>query len=178
MPRKIWIGVSSSPNIPSIKYNENEGFPGGSTVNNLPANAGGTGLILELGRCPEGNGNPLQDSCLGNPMDRGAWWATVHEVPRVRQTGATITILSKISFSAYLLLMPSSVWVSWTDQPRITLGCILGSTLFLLCHTFPISSLSADGFFSCYPNDLVCSQLSGSAVIPPFFSVFLISPFS
>ena len=124
------------------------------------------------------NGNSLQDSCLGNPMDRGAWWATVHEVPGVRQAGATITILSKISFSAYLLLMPSSAWVSWTDQPRIILGCILGPTLFLLCHTFPISSLSADGFFSCYPDDLVCSQLSGSAVIPPFFSCFFsLAPF-
>ena len=84
----------------------------------------------------EENGNSLQDSCLGNPMDRRAWWATVHEVPTVRQTGATITILSKISFSAYLLLMPSSAWVSWTDQPRIILVCILGLTLFLLCHTF------------------------------------------
>ena len=39
------------------------------------------GLVPGLGRCPGGgNGNPLQCSCLGNPMDRGAWWATVHEV--------------------------------------------------------------------------------------------------
>ena len=38
---------------------------------------------LGLGRSPrEGNGNPLQYSCLGNPMDRGAWWATVHEVTK------------------------------------------------------------------------------------------------
>ena len=40
-----------------------------------------TGLIPGLGRSPgEGNGNPLQDSCLGNHMDRGAWWATVQKV--------------------------------------------------------------------------------------------------
>ena len=52
------------------------GFPGGSVVKNPPASVGGTGLILGLGRCPqEGNGNPLQYSCLGNPMDRGAWQA-------------------------------------------------------------------------------------------------------
>ena len=39
------------------------------------------GLILGLGRSPgEGNGNPLQYSCLGNPLDKGAWWATVHGV--------------------------------------------------------------------------------------------------
>ena len=47
-------------------------------VKNLPANAGNTGLIPGLGRSPgEVNDNPLQYSCLGNPMDRGAWWATV-----------------------------------------------------------------------------------------------------
>ena len=47
-------------------------------VKNLPANAGNTGPIPGSGRSPgEGNGNPLQYSCLGNPMDRGAWQATV-----------------------------------------------------------------------------------------------------
>ena len=57
------------------------GFPGGSVVKNSPTNAGDTGSISGLGRFPgEGNGNPLQDSCLGNPMDRGAWQATVHGV--------------------------------------------------------------------------------------------------
>ena len=41
------------------------------------------GLILGSGRSPgEGHGNPLQYSCLGNPMDRGAWWATVHRVAK------------------------------------------------------------------------------------------------
>ena len=53
-------------------------FPGSSMVKNLPANAGDEGLIPGLGRSlGEGNGNPLQYSCLGNPVDRGAWWATV-----------------------------------------------------------------------------------------------------
>ena len=48
-----------------------EGFPGGSVVKNLPANAGDTGLISGLGRSPgEGNVNPLEYSFLGNPMDR------------------------------------------------------------------------------------------------------------
>ena len=54
------------------------GFPGGLVVKNSPANAGDMGLIPGLGRSPgEGNGNPLQYSCLGNLMDRGAWRATV-----------------------------------------------------------------------------------------------------
>ena len=46
-------------------------------------NAGDLGLISRLGRSPgEGNGNPLQYSCLENPMDRGAWWAIVHGVEK------------------------------------------------------------------------------------------------
>ena len=63
----------------------NEGFPGGSVVKNPQTNAGDTGLIPGSGRSPEeANGNPLQYSCLGNPMDRGAWWATVHGVAKFR----------------------------------------------------------------------------------------------
>ena len=53
-------------------------------IKNLPANAGDirdAGLIPESGRSPGGrHGNPLQYSCLGNLMDRGTWWATVHRV--------------------------------------------------------------------------------------------------
>ena len=57
------------------------GFPGGSVVKNPPANIGDEGWILGLGRSPgEGNGNLFQYSCLGNPMDKGAWWATDHGV--------------------------------------------------------------------------------------------------
>ena len=59
------------------------GSPGSSEVKNPSANAGDTGSIPGSGRyLGEGNGNPLQYSCLGNPMDRGAWWATVHEVTK------------------------------------------------------------------------------------------------
>ena len=50
-------------------------------------NAGNAGLIPGSGRSPgEGNGNPLQYSCLENPMDRGAWWATVHRVAKESDT--------------------------------------------------------------------------------------------
>ena len=59
------------------------GFPGGSVVKNLPANAGDEGSIPRLRRSPgEGNGNPFQYSSLGTPMDKGAWWATVHGVTK------------------------------------------------------------------------------------------------
>ena len=62
------------------------GFPGGSEVNNLPANAD-VGLNPGVERSPgEGNGSPLQYSCLRNPMDRGAWWTTVHGVTELDRT--------------------------------------------------------------------------------------------
>ena len=56
-----------------------KGFPGGSDGKESACNAEDLGSIPGLGRSSgEGNGNPLQYSCLGNPMDRGAWWVTVH----------------------------------------------------------------------------------------------------
>ena len=59
------------------------GFPGGSVVKNLPTNAGESVSVPGLGRSPgKGNSNPLQYPCLENPMDRGAWQATVHRVTK------------------------------------------------------------------------------------------------
>ena len=72
------------------------GFQGGSVVHNPPANAGDLGFICGPGRSSRGgNGHGLQYSCLENPMDRGAWWATVHggsqRVPGVMTEHAHIT---------------------------------------------------------------------------------------
>ena len=59
------------------------GFPGGSDGRESACNAGDPGSIPGSGIFPgERNGNPLQYSCLGNPMDRGAWQATVHAVTK------------------------------------------------------------------------------------------------
>ena len=70
------------------------GLPSGSGIKNLPANAGAVGDLGSIpgwGRAPGGgNDNPLQYCCLGNPMDRGVWWATVHGVARVRHNWARI----------------------------------------------------------------------------------------
>ena len=56
---------------------------GGSEGKASAYNAGDPGSIPGSGRAPgEGNGNPLQYSCLGNPIDKGAWWATVHGVKK------------------------------------------------------------------------------------------------
>ena len=87
-------------------------------LRNLLANAGNTGLIPGSGRAPgEGNGNPLQYSCLGNLMDRGAWWAMVHDNARVRHDLAvnnnkgnnTAEIKESLTVSvSYLVSMNSS----------------------------------------------------------------------
>ena len=64
------------------------GFPGGLLVKNPPGNAGDLGSIPRLGRSPRGgHGNLLQYSCLENPMDRGAWQATVHGI--TKESGTT-----------------------------------------------------------------------------------------
>ena len=63
------------------------GLPDGSVVKNLPVNAGDVSLILGSGRFPrEGNGNLLPYSCLGNPVDKGAWQATFHGVTEESDT--------------------------------------------------------------------------------------------
>ena len=65
-------------------------------VKNLPANAGDPGSIPGLGRSlGEGHGNPFQYSCLGNPMDREAWWATVHGLAKsqVRLSNSTTNVV-------------------------------------------------------------------------------------
>ena len=66
--------------IPIIRYH---GLPCGSDGRESACSAGDLGSILRSGISPgEGNGNPLQYTCLENPMDRGAWWATVHGVAK------------------------------------------------------------------------------------------------
>ena len=59
------------------------GFPGGSDGKESDLNVGNPGLIPGLGKSPgEGNSNPVQYSCLGNPIDRGAWWSSAHGVAK------------------------------------------------------------------------------------------------
>ena len=74
------------------------GFPGDSVVKNPLSTAGDTDLITGLGSSPgKGNDNPLHCSCLGSPMDRGAWRATVHRVAKSRTglSDQTTTIRSQ-----------------------------------------------------------------------------------
>ena len=67
------------PQITDEKTEQREDVSLHKAVKNLPANAGDAGSIPGSGRSPGvENGNPFQYSCLGNPMDRRAWWATAH----------------------------------------------------------------------------------------------------
>ena len=85
-----WLGpITESMDVSLSKlWKVVRGFPSGSVVKNLPADAGDSrdaGSIPESGRSPGGgNGNPLQYSCLENTIDRGAWWAAVHGVTKTQ----------------------------------------------------------------------------------------------
>ena len=71
-------------------------FPGGSDSKASPYNAGGPDSVPGSGRSPgEGNGNPLQYSCLENPMDGEAWWATFHGVAKSQTLPSDFTFTFK-----------------------------------------------------------------------------------
>ena len=105
------------------------GFPGGSEGKASACKVGDLGSIPGLGRSPgEGNGNPLQYSCLENPLDRGAWRATVQRVPK-RHTHFhhstelpslvcrpdPITIKQTGTFPPCLISASSQHWVLWAQ---------------------------------------------------------------
>ena len=120
-------------------------------VKNLPADAGDVRLIPGSGRSPgEGNGNPLQCACLGNPRDRGAWRATVRGVAKesdmtkyLLNTLPALGLLGEGYTFAILLILPSCL-------PR---GC---TTLHVLSSLFPSAS-PAD----CYKTLKFFSKLAG-----------------
>ena len=79
-----------------VSHKKEQGFPGGLDGKVSACSAGDPGLIPGLGRSPgEGNGNPLQYSCLENSMDRGAWQATVHGVA---QSGTRLSDFTSIQY--------------------------------------------------------------------------------
>ena len=97
------------------------GFPACSEVKASAYNVGDLGSIPGLRRSPgEGNGNPLQYSCLENPMDGGAWWATVHGVAKsqTRLRDFTFTFISMLEKA----MAPHSSTLAW-KIPWSLVGC-------------------------------------------------------
>ena len=97
------------------------GFPSGSEGKESACNARDLGSISGLGRSPgEENGNPLQHSCLENPMDRGAWWATVHGVAQSRTRLSYFTF-----FLSFFLLVFHVYYIFFIHSPvdRHFSGC-------------------------------------------------------
>ena len=98
-------------------------FPGGSDGKESTCNVTDLGSVPGLGRSPgEGNGNPLQYSCLENPMDRGAWWATVHRVTwswTWLSNYTTTTDVSKICMFSEKVYKHRIQWNPKTSSPGI-----------------------------------------------------------
>ena len=102
-------------------------FPNSSVGQETFCNAGDSGLIPGLGRSPEeGNGNPLQYSCLENPMDGGAWWVTVHGSQRVRHDWVTSLSLLLMDRCCGIKSVPSrpgaisqSIYIAFTAPSHV-----------------------------------------------------------
>ena len=99
----------------------------------LPASAGDVGSIPGSGRSPgEGNGNPFQYSCLGNPIDRGAWWATVHGVTKSWtwfSHRATTTVKERSFSTCHLKICP--IWVDSESSPAFLEHLVSWNTDYL-----------------------------------------------
>ena len=110
-------------------------FPGGSDGKVSACNAGDPGLIPGLGRSPgEGNGNPLQYSCLENPTDGGAWKATVHGVAKswTRLSDFTFTLNGLVVFHTFFNLSLNLAIRSSLPEPQSTPDLVFADYIELL----------------------------------------------
>ena len=117
-------------------------------------NVADPGLIPGSGRSPgEGNGNPLQYSCLENPMDGGAWWAAVHGVAKCQTRLSDFTLKNKNPFSSYgppgIIPFPSSFTAPLPEKCVVYSQCPLPYLL--------ISAQPAPGRPSSSPCHWICS---------------------
>ena len=108
-------------------------FPGGSASKESACKAGDLGSVPGLGRSPgEGIGYyPLQYSCLGNPMDRGAWWATVHEVIRVGHNTHTHTHTIQVCRNQKISVWRPSKVIIQIRQLRAKSSSWINSNVFI-----------------------------------------------
>ena len=139
----FWSLIGSGPRqgtpcrlVRNVASQALRGFPGGgSVVKNLPANWGDPGSIPGLGRSSgKGNGNPLQYYCLENPMDRGAWRATVHEVAK-SQTRLSDSTTGPQTCCKRIRILTSSLVIcvfveAWEALVQHRNGCIVCAISF------------------------------------------------
>ena len=129
---KSWTRVSDWP---ELNWRDSEGFPSGSEGKASACNAGDPASIPGLGRSPgEGNGNPLQYSCLENPMDRGAWRATVHRATKswARLSDFTFFHLSRDSTYTWIGI-PGLLDYEWVLLYSY-FQCIVNALIFFRLH--------------------------------------------
>ena len=149
----------------SVNNPKHWGFPGGSVVKNMPANAGDpreTGAIPELG---VGNGNPLQYSCLENSMDRRVWWVTVHRVTQ----GWTRQGLSKHESSWHMVSVNLTVA---SHGRKCFIGCANPGPLNVSGKEAEESPLLSQSLFI-----LCCFRLFGSSATKFRFSNWYLNSF-
>ena len=109
-------------------------FPSGSEVKASACNAGDLGLIPGSGRSPgEGNGNPLQYSCLENTMDGGAWWAAVYGVAQSR---TQLKWLNSNSSNRLIIAFLPKEQVSFNFMAAVTTCSDFGAPPNKVCHCF------------------------------------------
>ena len=114
-------------------------FPGSSDGKESPFNAGDLGSTPGLGRSPgEGNGNPLQYSCLENPMDRGAWRATVHRITEWHNW-VTLTSFSYLYRSFLVWCNPVCLFCFWCQIQKFIAKADLEELILFFCRSFMVS---------------------------------------
>ena len=127
----VWptLGLSFLRTFQVGNGNRVKGFPGGSTVEDPPANAGDKGLIPKLGWSPgEGNGNLLQYSCPENPMDRGACRSTVQGIPK-SYTWLSNSTTATVGIQWYIIILIFNLLMKWHWTSFI---CLFVSSTYIL----------------------------------------------
>ena len=140
---QLWFPQGISPVVGLLGHMIILGFPGGSECKESPCNAGDLGLISELGRSPrEGNDYSLQYSCLENPMDGKAWWATVHGSQTAGYNWATSLSPTVSEGSLFFTPPPECIvcrllmmtWVRWYHSVvLISISLIMSDLSLLSC---------------------------------------------
>ena len=147
-------------------------FPGGSDSKESAYNAVDPGLIPGSGRSPgEGNGNPLQCSCLENPMDGGAWWATIHGVAKSRTQLSNLTSLHFVVWQKQIQNCEEIIL-------QFLKNCVSHYAMNMQLQHFPNYTIVLCLYMSVYPNKIEMLQGERPSIIHFYFSILYNSDLS